>query len=69
MAGVFSGEKDLRAESVSAEERRFADLLVALFTDEALYQRYQASAKSRAEAFGMERYLCAVRDLIQEDVS
>ncbi len=69
LAGVFSGEKDLRAESVSAEERRFADLLVALFTDEALYQRYQASAKSRAEAFGMERYLCAVRDLIQEDLS
>lgn len=69
LTGVFSGEKDLRAETVTAEERHFAQLLVTLFTDEAVCQRYQAAARARAEAFGMERYLCAVRDLIQEDLS
>lgn len=69
LTGVFSGEKDLRAETVTAEERHFAELLVTLFTDEAVCQRYQAAARARAEAFGMERYLRAVRDLIQEDLS
>ena len=51
LTGVFSGEKDLRAETVTAEERDFAE------------------SRTRAEAFGMERYLRAVRDLIQEDLS
>ncbi len=69
LTGVFHGEKDLCAETVSAEERRFADLLVTLFTDERIYQRYRAAARARAEAFGMERYQHAVRDLIQEDLS
>lgn len=59
----------MRAETVTAEERHFAELLVTLFTDEAVCQRYQAAARARAEAFGMERYLRAVRDLIQEDLS
>lgn len=69
LTGVFSGEKDLRAETVTAEERDFAELLITLFTDEAVCQRYQAASRARAEAFGMERYLRAVRDLIQEDLS
>lgn len=68
LTGVFHGEKDLRADTVTAEEKRFARQLTALFVDDTVYRRYQEAAHVRAEAFGMERYRCAVRDLIQEDV-
>ncbi|MDE7478269.1 MAG: glycosyltransferase, partial [Lachnospiraceae bacterium] len=68
LTGIFHGEKDMDAERFTAEEERFAAELKKLLTDETLYQQYREAALKRAEAFGMERYLCEIKRLIEEDL-
>lgn len=69
LTGVFHGEKDMDAQRFTEEERCFAAELEALLKDEQLYQTYQKAALKRAEAFGMDRYLCRIRELIETDLA
>ena len=68
LTGIFHGEKNMDAAHITREEERFADALKSLLSDEALYQTYRDTAKKRAEAFGMERYLDNIRELIETDI-
>lgn len=68
LTGVFHGGRDMDADHFTEEEKRFAQELDALLADESLYRRYQEAACRRAKAFGLETYLCSIRDLIEEDV-
>ncbi len=69
LTGIFHGEKDMDAQRFTEEERRFAAELEAVLKDERLYQTYQEAALKRAEAFGMDRYLCRIRELIETDLA
>lgn len=68
LTGIFRGDKDMDAAHFTKEEKRFADALKSLLSDEALYCHYCEAAKKRAEMFGMEEYLDHIRDLIETDI-
>ncbi len=69
LTGIFLGEKNMDAHQFTDEERCFAAELEALLKDEQQYQKYCQAALERAEAFGMERYLCRIRGLIETDLA
>lgn len=69
LTGIFHGEKDMDAQRFTKEEKRFAAALEVLLENEQLYQTYRKAVLKRAEAFGMERYLCRIRELIETDLA
>lgn len=64
---VFQGDKDLRADSFTAEEEIFAQELEKILTDDSLYAHYREVAAKRAKAFGSEAYLCSIVKMIEEE--
>lgn len=63
---VFQGDKDMRADSLAAEEEIFARELVNILTDDDLRRRYRERAAERAGAFGTQRYLRDIALMIEE---
>ena len=68
LTGVFHGSKDMDATRFTTEEERFAAALKTLLGDEALYRRYKEAAQKRAGDFGIEKYLCSIKRLMDEDI-
>jgi Glycosyltransferase len=69
LTGIFHGQKDMDAQRFTEEEQRFAMELETLLEDEQQYQTYREAALKRAETFGMEQYLCRIRELIETDLT
>lgn len=49
-------ERDLNPEHISEEEKRFADVVAALLSDERLLRQYKQAAAKRAQCFSYEKY-------------
>lgn len=49
-------ERDLNPNYISKEERRLADVVVALLSDERMLKKYQQAAAERAQCFSYEKY-------------
>ncbi len=65
LAPIFEGEKDLNADTITAEEEIFAQELKNILTDRALYDHYKECAAERAGAFGTERYRTDIVKMIE----
>lgn len=63
---VFHGDKNLKADDITAEEEVFAQELKTVLTDGALYRHYRTRAAERAGAFGIERYRTNIIKMIEE---
>ncbi len=62
---IFTGHKDLNAESFSKEEEIYAGELKKLLTDEVLFLHYKEKALERAADFSMESYITNIERLIK----
>ena len=63
---VMDAKKDLDASVITEEERKLAEQMERLLSDEALYEKYSQAAVRRAAQFSGEAYVERIRGMAEE---
>jgi len=69
LTGIFTGTKNLNADEITEEEKKFADTVISLLNDKARLDAYRKKAPKRAEDFSMEVYVESIMTLVRQELA